>query len=82
MTNRVLTGDRCQCRSCFLYFNSTAAFDAHRNGAFGVNRRCLASQEMEDRGMAVNSQGYWVTKLNPKFAAQPTTASNDATEAP
>lgn len=62
---RKLTGDRCHCRACGLYFNSTAAFDKHRSGAFATDRRCLTSQEMAERGMATNSAGYWVTKLNP-----------------
>jgi hypothetical protein len=29
-----LTGDRCKCGACGLYFNSTFAFDAHRTGTF------------------------------------------------
>jgi hypothetical protein len=64
---RKLSGDRCRCSSCGLYFNSTAAFDKHRVGSWrGVaDRRCLAIAEMKDRGMAVNASGYWVTALNP-----------------
>ncbi len=63
-----LSGDRCKCVSCNRYFNSTAAFDKHRSGAYGKDRRCLSSDEMAERGRAINASGYWVTALNPKYA--------------
>lgn len=55
-----LTGDRNQCQGCKAYFNSTAAFDKHRTGQHGVDRRCLTSDEMTARGMAKNAGGFWV----------------------
>lgn len=61
-----LSGDRNQCPTCALYFNSTAAFDKHRTGPFS-DRRCLTVDEMAAKGMAKNSAGYWVTALNPNF---------------
>jgi hypothetical protein len=55
-----LTGDRNQCPSCSLYFNSTSAFDRHRVGAIGRDRRCLAPTGMLEIGMARNKSGFWV----------------------
>ncbi len=66
MTGR-LKGDNCECRACGLLFKSTAAFDKHRTGSYRVKgeRRCLDVQEMEDKGMAVNARGFWITRRNP-----------------
>lgn len=47
----------CRCCACDKYFNSPAAFDAHREG-----NRCLDTRAMRKRGMAVNARGYWVEK--------------------
>ncbi len=55
-----LTGDRNQCQGCKTYFNSTAAFDKHRSGQHGVDRRCLTEPEMLTKGMAKGSTGFWV----------------------
>ena len=55
-----LTGDRNHCQGCKKYFNSTAAFDKHRTGQHGVDRRCLTEPEMLTKGMAKNAGGYWV----------------------
>ena len=57
-----LTGDRNQCPSCLLGFNSTPAFDKHRTGPFDGGRRCLTEVEMLAKGMAISSSGYWVTR--------------------
>ncbi|MDR5790295.1 hypothetical protein P9281_27495 [Caballeronia sp. LP003] len=57
-----LSGDHNQCCQCGLLFNSTAAFDKHRTGAYGVERLCLTRSEMELRGMAKNQQGFRVTE--------------------
>ncbi len=65
MTKLKLTGDRNQCPTCRLYFNSTYAFDKHRTGTFGVGRRCLTVPEMEARGMAVNNAGFWASETRP-----------------
>jgi hypothetical protein len=54
-----LTGSKNQCGGCGQYFNSNTAFDKHRTGVFGVNRRCLNDQEMEAKKMQKNAWGYW-----------------------
>jgi hypothetical protein len=60
-------GDRNQCTGCGQLFNSSAAFEKHRTGEFGRDRRCMTTDEMAAKGMAINSDGYWVTALNPNF---------------
>lgn len=65
-----LTGDKNQCQGCKKYFKSVAAFDKHRHGDFGVDRRCMTDDEMTAKKMAVNAAGFWVTALNPLFASE------------
>jgi hypothetical protein len=55
----MLTGSRNQCGSCRQYFNSNTAFEKHRTGIFGVDRRCLNDLEMEAKKMAKNAAGFW-----------------------
>jgi len=57
-----LTGSRNQCQVCKQYFNSNPAFEKHRVGKHGVDRRCRTTLEMTARGMLVNHAGFWVTK--------------------
>lgn len=57
-----LRGDRNQCPTCGLYLNSTHAFEKHRTGTYGVDRRCLTVPEMEAKGMVINKDGFWMTK--------------------
>lgn len=59
---RKLTGDHNQCPTCGLYFNSTVAFDKHRVGEHGKNRRCLSVEEMKAKGMVLNADDWWVTE--------------------
>lgn len=59
-----LVGSRNQCSGCKQYFNSNTAFEKHRTGAFGVNRRCRSSEEMLKIGMTKNKSGFWITELN------------------
>lgn len=55
--------DRCQCGACEKYFGSTYAFDRHQVGPHGWGtRRCLTTEEMGKKGMALNSGGYWIGK--------------------
>lgn len=54
-----LTSDRCRCAACGLSFKSTAAFDAHRAGPFPDGRRCLTADELQRRGYAPDSHGFW-----------------------
>lgn len=62
LPKRVLRGAHCRCAGCELEFNSLTAFDCHRAGE-GRARRCLTRKEMRSRGMCVNRDGWWVTKI-------------------
>lgn len=57
-----LTGSRNQCQSCKQYFNSNTAFDKHRTGEHGRNRRCRTVEEMTALGMLLNNAGFWITE--------------------
>lgn len=61
-----LTGQRNQCPACDKYFNSNLAFDMHRTGKHGVDRRCRTSEEMTAKGMSVNAHGFWVSESMPQ----------------
>ncbi len=84
MTKKILRGDRNQCPTCGEYFNSTKAFDRHRTGRFGVDRRCMTVVEMTARGMVLNKAGFWITErhsarsLKRKIATQASGATPDA----
>ena len=56
-----LAGSRNQCGGCREYFNSNAAFEKHRTGKFGVDRRCLTPDEMIAKKMLKNTAGFWTT---------------------
>ncbi len=58
-----LGSQRNQCQGCKQYFNSTGAFDKHRTGKHGVNRRCMTPEEMTAKGMSINKDGFWITKI-------------------
>ena len=53
-----LTGNRCQCPTCGDYFTSTRAFNRHRVGQFGNDRRCLTADEMDAAGFERNARGF------------------------
>ena len=57
-----LTSSRNQCQGCKQYFNSNTAFDTHRTGEHGVNRRCRTPEEMTALGMLINNAGFWITE--------------------
>ena len=57
-----LAGSRNQCGGCREYFNSNTAFEKHRTGEFGVNRRCLTPDEMIAKKMSKNAAGFWVSE--------------------
>jgi hypothetical protein len=63
-----LTGDRNQCRGCGEFFNSTTAFDAHRSGDYGKDRRCRTAGEMQKRGMLKNADGFWITEAYARYS--------------
>ncbi len=58
-----LGSQRNQCQGCKQYFNSTEAFDKHRTGKHGVNRRCMTPEEMTAKGMSINKDGFWITEI-------------------
>jgi hypothetical protein len=62
-----LTASRNQCQGCKQYFNSNTAFDIHRTGEHGVNRRCRTPQEMTALGMLVNDAGFWITEKRNEY---------------
>jgi hypothetical protein len=62
---KMLGESRNQCQGCKGYFNSNTAFEKHRTGEHGKNRRCRTEQEMLDLGMSVNEDGFWITKKMP-----------------
>jgi hypothetical protein len=64
---KVLKGDRNQCPTCEKYFNSTTAFQKHRTGNFGTDRRCRTTEEMEAIGMSMKQDGFWVSEKNTRF---------------
>lgn len=57
-----LTGQRNQCPGCDRYFNSNTAFEMHRTGKHGVDRRCMSPDEMVAKGMSVNKDGFWISE--------------------
>lgn len=60
MEKMTLRGSRNQCQGCKRYFNSNTAFDMHRTGQHGVDRRCMTTAEMEAKGMILRSSGFWI----------------------
>jgi len=55
-----LTGQRNQCPTCGLYFNSNAAFTKHRVGDYyPPSRHCLTPDEMLVKGMVLGGDGFW-----------------------
>lgn len=55
-----LTGNRCKCTACGEYFNSVAAFEKHRTGAY-PNRVCDTAK------MEKNDSSYYITARNTMF---------------
>lgn len=56
-----LTGRRCQCRSCGLFFNSAGAFDQHRRGAM-ARRQCKTPEMLRSEGHALDKYGAWTKR--------------------
>jgi hypothetical protein len=76
-----LTARRNQCQSCKEYFNSTGAFEKHRTGKFGVDRRCRTPHEMLEIEMLVNSSGFWITEKFDGHLTQDEPHQSDSAEA-
>ena len=55
--------DRNECPTCDELFKSVSAFDKHRIGTIGVDRRCMTKDEMLAAGMMQNKHGFWVSKI-------------------
>ena len=64
---KVLKGNHNQCQGCKEYFNSTGAFDKHRTGKHGVDRRCRTVEEMIEIGFSLNAAGYWIASKMPDY---------------
>jgi hypothetical protein len=64
-----LNGARNQCPTCREYFNSNGAFDKHRTGSHGLNRRCRTPEEMQSKGMVLRKDGFWVAEPMPEKVA-------------
>jgi hypothetical protein len=77
MTDRkTLRGDRNQRPGCSKYFNSTFAFDKHRTGRFGKDRRCMTTEEMTEAGMDVRQDGFWISERRPEVDEFQTTSEH------
>ena len=60
MANRKkLSGNRNQYPTCGKYFNSNGAFEKHRVGQHGVDRRCMTTSEMLEAGMILGEDEFW-----------------------
>ena len=53
-----------QCPTCGEVFESIYAFDYHRTGKVGVNRRCLTISEMLGKGMEKNKYDRWISSIS------------------
>ena len=67
MNTPKLIGHRSLCAACRELFRSVAAFDRHRTGKYGVDRRCRTAAEMLAKGMSRNAKGDWTTGALPTF---------------
>ena len=67
---KTLTGQRNQCQGCHEYFNSNKAFDKHRTGEFGKDRRCRTPEEMLEKGMSLNKAGFWITEAYDQYRSE------------
>ena len=63
-----LNGNRNQCPTCKKYFNSNGAFDKHRTGTHGIDRRCMTTDEMLDAGMILGGDDFWRGSAMPECA--------------
>ena len=80
MEKKVLRGSRNQCPSCSRYFNSNGAFDKHRTGHHGVDRRCMSTDEMEAAGMFIRPDGFWVGSAMKGYREHEDETSSDGTK--
>jgi len=57
-----LVGNRNECGTCKQRFNSNYPFELHRIGKFGIDRRCMTTEEMTAAGMSLNKDGFWISE--------------------
>ena len=62
---KLLNGQRNQCQGCKEYFNSVGAFEKHRTGKHGRDRRCRTPEELLALGCSLNKDGFWITAKMP-----------------
>jgi hypothetical protein len=74
---KLLSGERNQCQSCKEYFNSVRAFERHRMGTYGVDRRCRTPEELLALGCSLNKDGFWITKKRPEDSYTPRSLNDD-----
>ena len=65
-----LTGQRNQCPTCGLYFNTNRAFDAHRRGKYASQgkestRRCLTEAELLADWWGQGQDGFMRLPVDP-----------------
>lgn len=53
-------GTRSECADCLGVFAGLRPFDGHRVGKYGVDRRCLTTEEMS-RSFSKDARGYWTS---------------------
>ena len=58
---------RNQCRGCGQYFKSNTAFEAHRTGKYGEDRRCKPTEEIIASGYRLNKDRYWAGEPRPEI---------------
>jgi hypothetical protein len=75
---RTLRGLRNQCPACGEFFNSGTAFELHRITDATGARRCETPAEMVDKGMAINADGFWVSKVDQRPAGTVPVSVEDA----
>lgn len=78
MGKKVLKGNRNQCSGCNEYFNSTGAFEKHRTGHHGVDRRCMTADEMKAAGMILRPDGFWIGSEMKEYWNENKTSSDGA----
>ena len=47
------------CAACGELFNSSHAFEKHRHGDHGIDRRCMTEAEMVAKGMHKGADNFW-----------------------
>ena len=50
----------CECMGCGALFLGVPAFDAHRIGRHGRDRRCATTADMLGAGLAQDERGVWL----------------------